>query len=195
MLSANQAQGVQTLTSLLSNLREAKAQEIIEHYGTMLAVFQNIDALPLTSKQKESLKAVRTVRFIRDESALNISTPSMVLDACFDLQTETQEHMVILLLDTRNNLIGRVNLYKGTVSESRVRVSEVFREAIIRNSPNIIVVHNHPSGNPKPSPDDISITSVIAEAGKLLDIHVVDHVIIGAGTYISLRELGVGGLK
>jgi len=84
------------------------------------------------------------------------------------------------------------HVYKGSVNTSLVRVSELFREALRENCPAMIVVHNHPSGDPTPSPEDIKITEQIVKAGKLLDIEVLDHIIIGRQGYISLKERGLG---
>jgi DNA repair protein RadC len=72
-----------------------------------------------------------------------------------------------------------------------VRIAEVFREAIIRNAPAVVLVHNHPSGDPTPSEEDFSLTEKLVEAGKLLDIMVLDHVIIGRGNWVSLRDTGL----
>ncbi len=83
-------------------------------------------------------------------------------------------------------------VYKGSVNTSLIRVSELFREAVRENCPALVVVHNHPSGDPTPSPEDIKITEQIVTAGKLLDIEVLDHLIIGHQRYVSLKERGLG---
>ena len=83
-------------------------------------------------------------------------------------------------------------LYKGNVNTSLIRVSELFRDAVRGNCPALIAVHNHPSGDPTPSPEDIQITEQMVKAGKLLDIEVLDHVIIGRQGFISLKERGLG---
>src|SRR3990172_7862692 len=105
---------------------------------------------------------------------------------------EPQEHLVVLCLNHRNELIKRVNLYKGSANSAQVRVAEVFREAIVLNSSAIVIIHNHPSGDPTPSPDDVALTRAIVNAGKLLNIDVLDHVVIGLGRWISLKERGLG---
>jgi DNA repair protein RadC len=101
-----------------------------------------------------------------------------------------QEHLRVLLVDTRNRLIGTTEVYKGTVNQAQVRGAEVLREAIRQNAPSIILVHNHPSGDPSPSPDDVAMTKNIIDVGKQLDIQVLDHIIIGDRRYASLQELG-----
>jgi len=102
------------------------------------------------------------------------------------------EQMRVLLLNTKNRLIAAVTLYKGTVSACHVRVAEVFREAVRRNASALILVHNHPSDDPTPSPEDVAITREFVLAGRLLDIGVLDHLVVGGGSYTSLRERGAG---
>jgi DNA repair protein RadC len=95
-------------------------------------------------------------------------------------------------LDSRNRVKSLVLLYKGSVNSSQVHVGEVFRQAIVENSPAIIIAHNHPSQDPTPSPDDVGLTRAIVQAGKLLDIEVLDHLIICQGRFVSLKERGLG---
>jgi len=102
------------------------------------------------------------------------------------------EELWVVNLDTRNRVMNLVALYKGSVNSSQVRISEVFRQAIVDNAPAIIVAHNHPSGDPTPSPEDVSVTRSMVQAGKLLDIDVLDHLVIAAGRFVSLKERGLG---
>jgi len=103
-----------------------------------------------------------------------------------------QENFVVLYLDTRNRVTDREILYKGSLNTSLVRVAEVFRGAIRRNSAGIIVAHNHPSGDPTPSPEDIALTRRLVKAGKLLEVDLLDHLVIGQNRYVSLRERALG---
>ena len=103
-----------------------------------------------------------------------------------------QEHLRVVLLDTKNRVLGMPTIYIGSINTSVLRVGELFREAIKANSAAVIVVHNHPSGDPTPSPEDVRITQQLVEAGKLLDVEVVDHLIIGQQRYVSLKERGLG---
>ncbi len=103
-----------------------------------------------------------------------------------------REQMRTVLLDTKNRVQRIVTVYAGSLNTAVVRVGEVFREAIRANSAGIIVVHNHPSGDPTPSPEDVRVTEKIVQAGKLLDIDVLDHLIIGHNRYVSLKERGLG---
>lgn len=98
------------------------------------------------------------------------------------------EEMRILILDTKNHVVENVNRYRGTVNSSVLRAAEVFRPAVIRNCPSVIVCHNHPSGDPTPSPEDMEVTHQLVDAGKLLDIELLDHLVIGNPRYVSLKE-------
>jgi DNA repair protein RadC len=109
-----------------------------------------------------------------------------------DMSLLEQEHLRVLLLDTRSRVVGAHEVYVGSLNTSLIRTGEVFREAIRRNSAAIIVAHNHPSGDPSPSPEDVAVTRAFVEAGVLLDIHVLDHLVIGRGRFVSLKERGLG---
>lgn len=102
------------------------------------------------------------------------------------------EELWTINLDTRNRVMSLVKLYMGSVNSSQVRISEVFRQAIIENSPAIIVCHNHPSGDTSPSPEDVNLTRAMIQAGKLLGIDVLDHIIIAYGRFTSLKERNLG---
>jgi DNA repair protein RadC len=110
----------------------------------------------------------------------------------FEMSALEQEELRVMLLDTRNRVLGIVEVYRGSLNTSQVRVGELFKAAIRRNAAAIIVVHNHPSGDPAPSPDDVAITRAIVQAGKLLDVEVLDHLVIGNGRYVSMKERGLG---
>lgn len=110
----------------------------------------------------------------------------------YEMAALEQEHLRVILLDMRNRVLGITEIYKGSVSSSQIHVGEIFKDAIRRNAPALIVVHNHPSGDPTPSPDDVVVTRAIAQAGKLLDVDVLDHIIIGQGRWVSLKERGMG---
>ena len=103
-----------------------------------------------------------------------------------------QEQMRTVLLDTKNRITRITTVYSGSLNTAVVRVGEVFREAVRANSAGVVVVHNHPSGDPTPSPEDVRVTQMIVEAGALLDIDVLDHLIIGRNRFVSLKERGLG---
>ena len=110
----------------------------------------------------------------------------------YEMTALEQEELRVLLLDTRNRVQHIETVYRGSVNSSQVRVAEIFKAAIRRNATNLIVIHNHPSGDPTPSPDDVAITRAILQAGELLDIKLLDHIIIGSGRFVSLKERGLG---
>jgi DNA repair protein RadC len=110
----------------------------------------------------------------------------------YEMGALEQEHMRVMLLDRRNRVMDVVELYRGSVSSAQVRVGEVFREAVRKNASALIAIHNHPSGDPTPSPDDVALTRAIVQAGKLLDVDVLDHLVIGQGRWVSLKERGLG---
>jgi DNA repair protein RadC len=111
----------------------------------------------------------------------------------YELSGEAQEYLYAVFLDTRNRVIGKpFEVYHGSLNTALIRIGEVFREAIKVNAAGLIVVHNHPSGDPSPSPEDVAVTRALAEAGKLLDIELVDHLVIGRHRFVSLKERGLG---
>ena len=110
----------------------------------------------------------------------------------YEMGALEQEHLRVLLLDTRNRLIRTIEVYRGSLNTSLIRVGEVFRDAVRSNAASIIIVHNHPSGDPTPSPEDVSVTRALVEAGSLLDIEVLDHLVIGKNCFVSLKSKGLG---
>jgi DNA repair protein RadC len=111
----------------------------------------------------------------------------------YSMSALEQEYLFVLNLDTRNRVIGQpVEVYHGSLNTSLIRTGEIFREAIKVNAAGLIVLHNHPSGDPSPSPEDVAVTRALVEAGKLLDIEVLDHLVIGQQRFVSLKERGLG---
>ncbi|SDE73400.1 RadC family protein [Sporomusa acidovorans] len=108
-----------------------------------------------------------------------------------ELRYQTKEHFMALLLSTKNHVIARAIISVGSLNASIVHPRELFREAISYSAAAVILVHNHPSGDPTPSQEDISLTKQLVEAGNLLAIFVLDHVIIGDGKYVSFKEKGI----
>ncbi len=128
------------------------------------------------------------------EERIIINTPQDAANLVTgEMGTLDQEHLRVILLNTRNEVLSTHEVYVGNVNSSVVRPAEVFRPAVRNNAPSLIVVHNHPSGNPAPSDDDIAITEDLVAAGKLLGIDVLDHLIVGSGQrYVSMNETGQG---
>lgn len=103
-----------------------------------------------------------------------------------------QEHLRVILLNTRNEVLSTPTIYQGSLNTSVIRVGELFRAAVRANAAALIVAHNHPSGDPSPSPEDINVTRQLVKAGKLLDVNVLDHIVIGHQRYVSLKERRLG---
>ena len=128
-----------------------------------------------------------------DEMRKKITSPA---DAAamvqYDMGLLQQEYLKIFLLNTRNDVVDIVEMYHGSVNSSQVRIAEIFKPAIQRMCSAIILAHNHPSGDPSPSPDDVALTRAIVQAGKMLDISLLDHLVIAKDSWISLKERGLG---
>ena len=175
----------------LSDLRRAPAHEIadIQVIGrpTRRVGTQN------AARIKAAVELGLRLTLNNEEERPTIHSPA---DAAAMLQHEMsvleQEHLRVILLDTRNRVIDIVEIYHGSLNSAQVRVAELFKPAIQRMSAAIILVHNHPSGDPTPSPDDVAVTRAVVQAGKLLDIDTLDHLVIGRGRFVSLKERGLG---
>ena len=109
-----------------------------------------------------------------------------------DMVLLEQEHLRVVLLNTRNQVLAAPEVYKGTVNATHVRVADLFRDAVREGCAAIIVVHNHPSGDPTPSADDVAMTRQIREAGSLLNVDVLDHIVLARNGFVSLRERHLG---
>jgi DNA repair protein RadC len=135
----------------------------------------------------------RTARERLDERWL-IRTPSDAAEPLIDAMGALgREELRVLLLDTKNVGTGQRTVYRGNLAGSSVRVGEVFRDAVRSCAAAVVVVHNHPSGDPSPSGEDLRITAELVEAGHLLDIELLDHLVIGRGRWTSLRAVGAIG--
>jgi DNA repair protein RadC len=136
----------------------------------------------------------RSVREAPDPRPL-LADPGAAVDLCgARLRAERREVMLVLLLDTRHRLLGEpIELYRGCLDAITVRIGELFRDAIVRDAAALLLLHNHPAGDPTPSPEDARLTRSVVEAGRLLDVVVLDHVVVGRTGYTSLRAAGLGG--
>ena len=142
---------------------------------------------------KAAIELGRRLTLESPEERPSIHSPQDAADlVMYEMSALEQEHLRVILLDTRNRVLHIEEVYRGSLNSSQVRVGELFKAAIRRNAAAIIVVHNHPSGDPSPSPDDVAMTRAIVQAGKLLDIDVLDHLVIGRGRFVSLKERGLG---
>jgi DNA repair protein RadC len=146
-----------------------------------------------TAALKAALEIGRRLLITDVDSRPQIRSPADVASLLMvEMGHLDQEHLRTVLLDTKNRVQQISTIYVGSVNTAVIRVGEVFRDAVRKNSTAMIVVHNHPSGDPTPSPEDILVTRQIVEAGKLLDIDILDHLVIGRGRYVSMRERGLG---
>ena len=131
----------------------------------------------------------RRIAKTRAREGLVFTKPESIADYYMeDLRYEPREHCIIMMLDTRNRLIAERRMSTGTVNASLISSREIFIEAVRCQAVHIILIHNHPSGNPAPSSEDILLTKRIQEAGLLIGIELLDHIIIGDRCYVSLRE-------
>lgn len=140
---------------------------------------------------KAALELGRRLYTYKAEDKYTIRSPEDVADFVMEeMRFLKQEHFVVLALNTKNQILHKQTLFIGSLNSSIVHPREVFKEALRRSAASIICLHNHPSGDPSPSREDIDVTKRLAECGRLLGMEVLDHVIIGDETFISLKEKG-----
>ncbi len=184
----SQIESAQELVGRFASIRSlvhATSEEISGVYGVG----------PMTAARLQAaLELGRRLSTENGEHRVQIQSPDEAAELLvYRMQHLEQEHLVVLPLDSRNRLIGEpVDVYHGSLNSSLVRIGEVFRPAIRANAAAILIAHNHPSGSPEPSPEDVALTRAIVEAGKLLDVECLDHLIIGSGRFVSLKSRGLG---
>lgn len=132
-------------------------------------------------------------RILQDKKSSLLLSPEEVWQELKDLRSQKKEHFVIFFLDARNQEIAREIISVGTLTMSVVHPREVFEAAIARSAGQILLAHNHPSGDPEPSAEDIRVTAQLCEAGKILGIQIVDHVIVSAAGFRSMKAGGLLG--
>lgn len=180
----------------------AMGQRLLIHFGGLrgihqasfhdLAAQKGIGAAK-ASQIKAAIELGQRLMTLTPEERPVIHGPSDVAAlVMYEMSGFDQEHVWVINLDTRNRVINIDRLYAGSVNASSVRIGEIFRGAVQRNAASIVLVHNHPSGDPTPSPEDAALTRGLVQAGKLLDILLLDHIVIGYGKYASLKEKGLG---
>lgn len=126
------------------------------------------------------------------DERLRITCPADGAHLLSRMRSLEQEELWVVLLDTRTRVIKVAEIYRGSLNSSIVRIAELFRPAIETAAAAVIIAHNHPSGDPSPSPEDVKVTRQVVQAGKLLDIDVLDHLIIAGQGFASLKERGLG---
>jgi DNA repair protein RadC len=168
----------------LHKLARAKQGQLMRIRGIGEAQASRLVAILELSRRLQAPPAEERPKVTSPADAANLLTPVMgYLE---------QEELWVLLLDTRNRVLDMSSIYRGSLNTSVVRVGEIFRPAIEAPAAAVIVAHNHPSCDPSPSPEDVNVTRQLVQAGKLLDIDVLDHVIIAAHRFTSLKERGLG---
>jgi DNA repair protein RadC len=159
---------------------------------TELAQVRGIGPAKAT-KIKAALEMGRRLAATSTDERPRIESPEDVVRIVgVEMSALDQEQLRVLLLDTKHGVLATRTVYQGSANQAIVRVGELFRDAIRHAAVAVVLVHNHPSGDPTPSSADISMTAEVVEAGKLLDITVIDHIIIGHGRHSSLKRLGLG---
>lgn len=168
----------------ISGLHRASFEEVCAQHGVGEAK---------SAQLKAAIELGRRLTLESPEDRPAIHSPADVAALVqYEMSALEQEELRVMLLNTRNRVQDIIQVYRGSLNSSQVRIGELFKPAVRRNAAAIIVVHNHPSGDPTPSPDDVALTRAIVEAGKLLDIEVLDHLVIGRGRWVSLKERGLG---
>ncbi|MBG0783951.1 MAG: DNA repair protein RadC [Anaerolineaceae bacterium] len=138
---------------------------------------------------KAAIELGRRLSTLTPEERPTIASPEDAADRVqYAMMALEQEELWVLLLDSRNRLITTEHLYRGSLNASTVRPAEVFKTGIRHNAGGLIVVHNHPSGDPAPSPEDINLTRRLIEAGEMLELPILDHIVIGLNRYESIKS-------
>ncbi|EMR05813.1 hypothetical protein C772_02084 [Bhargavaea cecembensis DSE10] len=182
-----------------------RSESVLQLSNRVLAFFDRIqDMQHATLEEMTSVKGIGEAKAVQLLAAVELgkrltrkqSTERYVIrspeDAAAylmpDMSNLNQEHFVVLFLNVKNEVLHSRTIFIGSLNSSIVHPREVFREAVKRSAASIICAHNHPSGNPAPSPEDIEVTKRLAEAGKIVGIDLLDHIIIGDHKFLSLKE-------
>lgn len=178
------------------------SQSLLISYGGLVA----LSRAPLSSLLE--VKGISGAKAVTIKAALELGRRLLLAEAGERIQIRSpqdiasllqlemglleQEHLRVVLLNTKNHVMAVREVYKGSVNTSQIRAAEVFRDAVRENCPAIVVAHNHPSGDPTPSPEDVRVTRDLVAAGRLLDIEILDHLVIARNKYVSLRQKKLG---
>ena len=165
----------------LKGLQQAKIPQLCEVDGVGQAKAVQI---------KAAIEVGHRIARHQSEEKIIISGPQDVADQVqYTMSGLEQEQLWVLLLDSRNRLMKIEDLYHGSLNSSSVRPAEIFKAGIRMNAASLIIVHNHPSGDPTPSPEDIQLTRMLIEAGAMLELEILDHVVIGSQGHCSIKSL------
>jgi len=168
----------------ISGLHRITYEELYSAYGVGPAKAAQIKAAIELGRRLslETMEELPTVNSPADAAAL----------VMYEMSALSQEQLRVMLLNTKNQVLEIKTLYQGSLNSSTVRVGEIFKQAIIQDAAATTIVHNHPSTNPTPSPDDVAVTRAIVEAGQLLDIPLLDHLVIGGNRFVSMKDKRLG---
>jgi DNA repair protein RadC len=177
------------------------AQELMARFGNVKAISQaTLEELsqikgigPAKAAQiKACFELAKRENLEADEESVDIKNPEAVFKLMSSsIKDKAKEHFKLILLNSRNKKIGISTISVGTLTTSLVHPREVFKEALAHSAASVILAHNHPSGDPEPSEDDLKITRKLVESGKILGVEVIDHIIIGKTNFCSFREKGL----
>lgn len=185
-----------------------RGENIISLSNRVLSKFNGLDGLlDIDINEITSIKGIKNIKAsqilaiaelfrrlnnIKLNKSNQIKSPSDIAKFLMNnMMGLKQEVLKLVMLDTKNTIISVEEVFKGTLNSSIVHPREIFKEAIRKSSSNIIICHNHPSGDPTPSKEDVNITLRLKECGKIIGIDLLDHIIVGRGNFISLKEKGI----
>lgn len=187
------------LISDLVGLESKKFNQLVEEFGTIkraclsASISQTVRVTPARVYKLELLGEIlkRNVSASAKKKSL-VGSPEVISDLYMqEMRSYEVEHFDVLILNTKNEIIKKTNISKGTLNASIAHPREIFKEAIRNNANSVILIHNHPSGDPRPSPEDIRITERIIQAGVIIGIRVLDHIVFGDNKYISFKREGI----
>lgn len=190
------------LLAILTGMSEIQAEEVLKKAGgvfdlarmpePLLATFPHIGKTRARKIKAMTEWAIRMTKCSTD-GQIQLRTPSDAAElVMLEMGLLEREQLRVIGVNTKHDVAFIETVYSGSLNTAVVRIAEVLRMAVIMNCASIILVHNHPSGDPTPSPEDVRLTELIKETGEKLDIEVLDHIIIGRNRFVSLKERGLG---
>jgi DNA repair protein RadC len=190
-VGASQLEDWELVALLLGCQRSDLPRELIEHDLARLDL-ETLRAMPGVGPARASvvIAALELGRRVTRPGGPSVSTPEEAYRLLHDMGGLRKEHFRALYLDSRRRLVATETVSVGTLTASLVHPREVYQPAIERSANSVLVAHNHPSGDPEPSAEDVALTRRLRQAGDILGIELTDHLIIGRGCYVSLKELG-----
>ena len=160
---------------------------------------KNFEGIVFPSRAAEYSSAINPVgRFVREvKEVIPITSPNeaagyLLANIYTPFEQFDQEELWALLLNSKNHVTHEVMIYRGTVNSALIRAPELFKEAVRVNATGVLLSHNHPSGDPTPSPEDVEVTRRVREIATLLEIQLEDHIVVGKDSWVSLRNRGLG---